>query len=196
MTPVTVPGILLEIVRNPYEYLIRRWNWKSALFSPLIRALIFLFANLAAGWKAALAAALVELIYRGPTAGIYGALTQAFRKATPTWAAGLTVMVIMPTLSHSLEALIHCLHGTPKLAASITSSVCYTALTTLFNLYAMQRGLLVTGEGQRSVASDLRQMPRTIVMFVAAGPIAIFHAVRLPFIARVTKTAGIDQDFA
>jgi hypothetical protein len=37
---------------RPGELLLRQWNWKSALFSSVIRALIFLFANLTAGWRA------------------------------------------------------------------------------------------------------------------------------------------------
>jgi hypothetical protein len=81
---VTVGQVFLDILRDPFEYLIRRWNWKSVIFSPGLRA-IFLCVNLRAGWRAALSATLIELLYRTPTAGIYGALTQAFRTADPAW---------------------------------------------------------------------------------------------------------------
>ncbi len=190
---MTVGAVLLRIVRHPVEHLIRRWNWKSALFSPVPRALIFFFANLTAGWRAASAAALVELLYRGPTAGVYGALTQAFRRADPPWAAGVTVMVLLPLLSHSLEAWVHFLRGTPKLGASICASVCFTGLSTLFNLYAMRRGVLVTGaEDENTFAVDLRRIPLMIVLFVAAGPVAIFTAAKrlsLPLRFRNSKPA-------
>jgi hypothetical protein len=176
---VTVSAVVGQILRNPTEHLIRRWNWKSALFSPVLRALIFFFANLAAGWRAASAAALVELLYRGPTAGVYGALTQAFRRADPPWAAGLTVMLLLPLLSHSFEAMVHFWRGTPKLGTSIFASICFTALSTLFNLYAMRRGVLITGgEEEGTFFADLRRIPITIALFVAAGPQAIFHAAK------------------
>ena len=176
---MTVGAVLRQILKHPAEYLIRRWNWKLALFSPVLRALIFFFANLTAGWRAASAAALVELLYRGPTAGVYGALTQAFRRADPPWAAGLTVMLLLPLLSHSMETIVHFLRGTPKLGTSICASICFTALSTLFNLYAMRRGVLVTGgEDEGTFFADLRRIPITIALFVAAGPLAIFHAAK------------------
>jgi hypothetical protein len=174
---VTVGQVFLEILRDPFEYLIRRWNWKSVIFSPGLRAIIFLCVNLRAGWRAALSAALIELLYRTPTAGIYGALTQAFRKADPAWAAGVTVMVLLPLVSHSIEFLVHYLHGTPKLGPSIIASVCFTALATLFNLFAMRRGVLVVGRAESSLASDMRQIPRTILAFLVAGPIALYKGV-------------------
>jgi hypothetical protein len=168
---MTVDAVLLRILRDPAEYLVRRWNWKSAVFSPLIRAVIFFFANFTAGWRAAALAALVELLYRGPTAGVYGALTQAFRRCDPPWAAGLTVMLLLPLLSHSVEAVVHYLRGTPNLVTSILASATFTALSTLFNLFAMRRGLLITdGADARSLWSDLRRVPLTIALFVAAGP--------------------------
>jgi hypothetical protein len=176
---VTVSAVFGQILRHPTEHLIRRWNWKSALFSPVLRALIFFFANLTAGWRAASAAALVELLYRGPTAGVYGALTQAFRRADPPWAAGLTVMLLLPLLSHSLEAVVHFLRGTPKLGTSICASICFTALSTLFNLYAMRRGVLITNaEDEGTFFADLRRIPLTIALFLTAGPLAIFHAAK------------------
>jgi hypothetical protein len=174
---VTVAQVFLGIWRDPVEYLIRRWNWKSVVFSPGLRAIIFLCVNARAGWRAALGAALVELLYRTPTAGIYGALTQAFRKAEPAWAAGVTVMILLPLVSHSIEFLVHYLHGTPKLGPSILASVCFTALSTLFNLFAMRRGVLVVGRAESSLGSDMQQIPGTILAFIIAGPIALYKGI-------------------
>ena len=39
--------VLCSIVRDPIDQLIRRWNWKSAVTSSLVRAAIFFFVNLA-----------------------------------------------------------------------------------------------------------------------------------------------------
>lgn len=176
---MTAGAVLLQILRDPVEYAIRRWNWKSAIFSPIIRAAIFFFANLTVGWRAASAAALVELLYRGPTAGVYGALTEAFRRADPPWLASVTVMFLLPLLSHSLEATVHYLRGTPHLKTSLIASVCFTAISTLFNLHAMRRGILITQGGDRGTfLSDLRRIPFAIVSFVAAGPKWLFSIAR------------------
>jgi hypothetical protein len=197
---VTIGQVFLEIGRDPFEYLIRRWNWKSVIFSPGLRAIIFLCVNLRAGWRAAVGAALVELLYRTPTAGVYGALTQAFRKAEPSWAAGITVMVLLPVVSHSIEFLVHYLHGTPKLGPSIIASVCFTALATLFNLFAMRRGVLVVGRAESSLADDMRQIPRTILAFLIAGPLALYRGIcrlgaSLANWAAPPPRRGTDQDF-
>src|SRR5258706_5976985 len=104
--------ILWNLCRRPRVLLIENWNWKSALFSSIIRALIFLFANLAAGWRAATGAMLAEFAYRAVSAGFYGAITQAFRRAEPAWAAGIAVIVIVPLVSHSIELTIHLMRGT------------------------------------------------------------------------------------
>ena len=193
---MTVGRVLLEICRDPFGYLIRRWNWKSVVFSPGLRALIFLCVNAKAGWRAALSAALVELLYRTPTAGIYGALTQAFRIAEPAWAAGVTVMILLPLVSHSIEFLVHYLHGTPKLGPSIIASVCFTALATLFNLFAMRRGALVVGRAESSLASDMQQIPATILAFIIAGPIALYKGAS-GLLASLVPPArpGTDRDF-
>src|SRR5579859_1703302 len=111
---MSVFEIIRQILARPDEWLLRKWNWKSAIFSPGARAAIFFCVNLAAGWRAAVLAMLAELAYRGLTAGFYGALTQAFRKAKPVWAANLTVTLLLPLLQHSIEFGVHTLRGTPK----------------------------------------------------------------------------------
>lgn len=115
-----------------------------------------------------------EFAYRAVFAGFYGSLTQAFRRAEPAWKASLAAMILLPAISHALEFLVHFLRGTPNLSVSMGSSILFTAISTAFNLYAMRRGALIVGEGSRSVIADLRQTPRLIFGFVAAGPKWIF----------------------
>lgn len=192
MTTLTVFDILLRLIRRPDIYLIRRWNWKSAIFSPSTRSLIFFLANLSAGWRAAVGAMTTELIYRVLSAGFYGAMTQAFREAEPPWAASLTVFLLLPILQHGIEWAVHYAHGTPNLVRSICYSVCFTGVTTLFNLYAMRRGVLVTGKGCGSIVSDLKQVPRLIAGFVAFVPITLYR-----LLARdVSRSAPAQSDYA
>jgi len=168
--PQTVGSVLKDLIRHPIRFLVWRWNWKSAVMSSLFRALIFLFANLSAGWPAASKAMSTELVLRLITSGFYGAITEAFAAARPVWAAMGAVMVLMPCVNHSLEFVVHWMRGTPNLFASIASSVVFTAISTAFNLYAMQRGVLTVGKGSRSLWDDLCRVVPLFFGFVIAGP--------------------------
>jgi hypothetical protein len=174
-TNQTVLQVLRGLVVHPVKTIVRRWNWKSACLSSIIRALIFFFANLTAGRAAAFAALLTELSFRGVASGFYGALTEAFRSVEPEWAAALVVMILLPLAGHSAEFLVHFLRGTVRLKSGMMASIGFTAVSTLFNLYAMRRGALITGAGQRSLGNDLKRMPRLIAGFLAWGPLAAWR---------------------
>lgn len=174
----SVGDVFRGFARDPYEYFIRRWNWKSALTSAIIRAAIFFSANLSAGLQAATGAMAVEFCFRAATSGFYGSIAEAFRKAHPAWKALLVPMVMLPVISHSIEFTVHYLRGTPKLARSITASIIFTAISTLFNLYAMRRGIMLVGEQRKSLASDMKQLPRIIGEFLAVGPMALWRLIR------------------
>ncbi len=115
---------------------------------------------------AALGAMGAEFAYRGITAGFYGGFTQVASRTGPRRAAMATAGII--AMSHAVEFTVHWLRRTPNLRASIAVSVVFTALSTLFNLHAMRRGVLVTGAGSRSFLDDLRAMPRTLASFGAS----------------------------
>jgi hypothetical protein len=101
---------------------------------------------------------------------------ESFREAEPPWAATLAVAVGLPFANHSIEFLVHWMRGTRKLVPSILFSLGFTLLSTLFNFYAMRRGALVVGEGRRSLAQDLRSMPRLLLEFVLLVPRSIRRA--------------------
>jgi hypothetical protein len=168
---VTVTQALRRFSRQPGKYLLARWNWKSALLSSLFRAAIFFAANLTAGLPGATSAMTTELLFRGITSGFYGALTEGFRDVEPPGAAALSVMVLLPLTNHSMEFLVHWMRGTPNLAPSIAASVFFTALSTLFNLYAMRRGVLIVGSGRSSLRQDLVRMPRLLLDFTILAPL-------------------------
>lgn len=166
--PVTLVSVVRTLLTRPRDVLIRRWNWKSALLSSAIRATLFFLTNLPAGWRAAVTAAGAELVFRGATSGFYGAMTEAFAPVSPAWAGALAATALVPAVSHTLEFLVHFLRGTPKLASSVIASMLFTAISTSFNLFAMRRGLLIVGEGRRSIRSDLLQMPALLGEFGVA----------------------------
>jgi hypothetical protein len=174
----SVGSVLIDLVSHPVRRLVRRWNWKSAVLSSGFRSTIFFLTNLSAGIDAAVAAMVTELTFRGVTAGFYGALTQSFRHATPAWLATLTVMVLLPAATHTVELLVHWLRGTERLQASVLASCVFTAVSTTFNLFAMRRGALIVGDGRQSLANDLLNMPRLIAAFVVTIALVVLTGLR------------------
>ncbi len=175
MERVTVSNVLAGFARHPIKNLLRRWNWKSAVMSAAIRGTLFFVTNISAGLTAAFSAMSIESAFYITTAGFYGAMIQSFRRAQPVWAATLTVMVLMPTVNHSLELTLHWIGGTERLAASMTASICFSLFSALFNLFAMRRGALIVGEGRQSLIADLRQMPIIVIDFILAIPRALWQ---------------------
>src|SRR5262249_50710101 len=146
----TVGSALRDLCANPMEHFVWRWNWKSAVTSALLRGAIFFVANLSSGLRAASGALVAEFICRTAISGFYGSATQSFRKCEPEWAGTLFVMVVLPVSSHIIEFLVHYLRGTSQLSRSIIASVSFTVIATLFNYYAMRRGVLLVGEEGQS----------------------------------------------
>jgi len=158
---------MLSFVRHPYLTLVRRWNWKSALTSSLIRGGIFFGVNVTASLHAAAGAAVTEIVVRGATSGFYGAVTQNLSRVQPAWQGALGAMLLLPLFNHSLEFVAHWMRGTEKLWLSIMASMIFTALSTLFHLFVMKRGVMIVGEGSQSLAADLAQMPKNVGLFLA-----------------------------
>lgn len=169
---------LSDLAAHPDTLIFRRWNWKAALTSSVVRGIIFFFANLAAGWHAALGAMGAEYLYRAITSGFYGAITQHLGEVEPEWEGAVCAMILLPLLSHSLEFLVHWLRSTPNLKTSIAASLCFTAVSTLFNAYVMRRGTMVVGQHAKSIGQDMRAMPRMIAGFVAVLPLSAWRWLR------------------
>jgi hypothetical protein len=155
----TLTQVFEGLLRNPGELLVRRWNWKSALYSSLCRSSIFFAANATSGLDAALCAMALEFAYRSVSAGFYGALTQAFRRVEPKWKGMLAATVLLTTVSHTIELALHWAGGTRNLKTSMLASIGFTVLSTLFNLHAMRRGVLVTDGQGHGLLTDLRMLP-------------------------------------
>ncbi len=175
---MTLKQALFSLCNRPVELLVRRWNWKAAFFSSLIRGIIFLIANLRSGWQAAVGAMLAEWCYRAFTSGFYGAMTQTLGETEPEWQGAVAAMVLLPLSSHSLEFLVHWLRHTPHLKASIISSMSFTVISTLFNFYAMRRGTMTVGRNCATLGEDMRAMPRVIGGFLAVIPLWVLRSLR------------------
>ena len=161
--------VLGRLVERPQQILLL-WNWKSALLSLILRTPIFLLASFRRGWDAAFAAVLTESAFCAATAGFYGTFVQLVRNARPEWVTGLLITVLMPAAFQGLEYLMHRLRGTPHLRAAEIASVITSALSALFNWYAMRRGALLVGGEGGDFSNDLARVPRLIVGFVELLP--------------------------
>ena len=171
----TVGAVLRHLLRHPIRQLLRRWNWKAALLSACLRGTLFFVATLKAGPRAALSALLLEAAFYATVAGFYGALLEAFRLARPVWAATLTVMLLLPTLNHTLEFALHWLNGTPQLKTALLASILVSLCSACFNLFAMRRGVLLVGAERRSLLSDLRLLPNVVAEFLLVLPLALWR---------------------
>ena len=170
---LAVMAVLADVVRRPRHHLVARWNWKAAFVSGVVRGLLFLAVTRGSGVDAAGAALGVEFAYRVASTGGWSALTQAFRRATPGWAAGLVVMVAIPVAAHALELGVHLLAGTAELGRAMAASVALTVASAAFTLFAMRRGVLIVGDAdQQSFRRDLAALPGLVAGFfisIAAG---------------------------
>ncbi len=162
-------GAVVRSIFTDPTFLLRQWNWKSAIFSSLCRSAVFFLTTLPFGMRAATGAMFAEFVYRAFSAGFYGGLTQSFRRVKPRQVATLAAMIGIPAFSHTIEFLMHWLRGTPNLAVSISASFLFTIISTAFNLHAMREGVLVVGQEGGSLLSDMRALPSTMFTFITSG---------------------------
>lgn len=178
MAPSTVSQVFWDFIQRPYDYFVRGWHWKGALFSSLIRCAIFFSVNIRSGWEAASGAALAEFTYRIIASGFYASMTQGFRAAQPAWAAYLAAMLFLPIFQHAIEFYIHYLRGTPRLMESMAASITFTMLSTSYNLYSMRQGTMVVGPGGKTLVQDIMSFPKVLFGFLSAGPRHLWRTLR------------------
>lgn len=162
----SIKTVFLHLLRHPIDTLVLRWNWKAAVLSAMLRAPIFFFTYLFKkdGLKLAIGAAVAQSIFRFIFGGVNGAIIQSFSKVEPPWHAILTVPLVLATLSHLIEFGVQTLYdnqtGVDGKNKALAISILVSAISAVFNLFAMRRGaLLVKDESQQSIWRDLRRMP-------------------------------------
>lgn len=189
----TIGAVWRDILRNPAQ-LVRRWNYKSAIFSSIMRSSIFLFTYLQLADKEnngrnqvllAFGAAGAQFAYRFLSAGIIGSLIQSFRRVEPAWAAMAMIMLLIPAVSHLFEFLVQLVYGTlthttGRTDEAILRSICVSVVSTLFNLFAMRRGILLVGaeDDRKSLWEDIKAIPRIVFDFIVFIPLEIATMLR------------------
>jgi hypothetical protein len=162
---MTVIEVCRALSRHPIHEHLHRWNWKNALFTGLVRGALFFATNLVDGWSTAVRVLAVDALFRVPLSGVYAAITQALAGAQPRWASLAIVVGLVPAFGHAVEIVVHWLMHTPELRTSVIVSVAFSAASSLFNLFSMERGVFLVGAGARPFAEDVRRLPHLLVEF-------------------------------
>ena len=172
--PPRVFDVFLGLLRHPFRAVVLRWNWKAAVLSAMLRAPIFFFTYLFKkdGLKLAAGAAIAQSIFRIVFGGVNGSIIQSFSKVEPAWHAVLTVPLVLAAFSHLIEFVVQTMYdnqtGVNGKSNAIIVSIAVSAISAIFNLFAMRRGaLLVKDESQQSIWRDLRRMPWLALEFIS-----------------------------
>jgi hypothetical protein len=204
---IPLAEVLRSLISHPLQ-IITRWNWKAAMLGAVLRASFYFTVYQAAkeNMRAALTAAGVELAFRFFTSGASGSLVQSFRHAAPAWLATIVVTVTLPVLSHSVEYVTHYVqevYFTGVLPRSENNgrqwafafSVLFSALSAMFNLFAMRHGVLLVGAGKetKSLWSDFKKIPALVGEFLTYLPLLI---IRFAGEQKFAQAAGILFAFA
>lgn len=189
---IPVFEVFRSLLRHPAQ-IIMRWNWKAALIGAVVRGGFYFTVYKASreSWIATLTAVSVEFLFRFVTTGIFGAMVQSFRRASPAWLATVIVSITFPTLSHLVEFVTHYAQETfftNLFAASANDarqrafaiSVLISVLSAMFNIFIMQHGVMLVGAGEetQSFASDLKRIPRLVAEFIIFLPAKICTFIR------------------
>lgn len=184
-TSKTIGEAFASVWQNPGQ-IVRQWNYKGAILSGLLRAPIFLITYLVGreSIKLAIGAALAQFAFRFVFAGVGGAFIQSFRRVEPAWKALLSILLVVPVISHIFEFLVQVSFGYFTQTAdhtdeAIVRSICISVLSALFSLYIMRRGVMIVGEAEsKSLFSDIAKFPVLTFDFMMFVPYEIISMLR------------------
>lgn len=117
-----------------------------------------------------LLAVLTECLFCMISAGFYGAVIQNLRDAQPQWLTILFLTGVLPAIFQVLEFSLQWVRGTPHLKVAEIVSLAVSAISSLFNWYAMRRGALLVGGEGGTFGSDLRRLPGILLAFFTTLP--------------------------
>lgn len=173
----TVLSVTRSLLAHPFRYFVRDWNWKAGLLSGIFRAALFA-VTVVPREPAALRGIALQLAFRIAVGGMWGTVAQAFREAEPIWLAGLWVTAVLPASVHLVEYMVLRANHVAHLRAGMIASISLSVLSLLLNWGLMRRGLLLTGEGTESLATDFSRLPAALRDLLLAGPRLLVRAFR------------------
>jgi hypothetical protein len=168
--PPGVGAAAVYVLTHPWEVFVTDWNWKTALLSAIFRLAVWPMSKAAGAMllsPGAVRGLAIEFAYRLAIGGFWGSLLQVFAVARPAWLAGVFIVVLLPGCVHWLEYLILRAGGAEHAGAITLTSIVFSIVSLLVNWGLMRKGILVTGRGASSLATDLR---RIFAAMVKRGP--------------------------
>ena len=166
----TVEHVLSRIRSDPFQFLVTGFNWKTALWSALIRSMLFCAILFRGGWRAAIIAMSAEALFRIVVSGLFGSIMQALRNAQPQWQAFFYSAVVLPGIVQIAEYGVHCWMGTSKLFGTTIASLVMTVVAGLFQWHAMRRGAMLVGVQSLSFAEEMKAIPGLVGSFLFGEP--------------------------
>jgi hypothetical protein len=153
-------------MRNAWLFPLTHWNWKAALIAAVIRA----GACMAALWHSPVHArehfGAVEAAYVLLTSGIFSAWQQQALDVKPRRLSWAIVVLVVTLGSLAADSVLHLWLDHGNMRALGIGALVATLISAMFHWHVMQNGAMLVGENGRSLAHDLKQMPRLIALFV------------------------------
>ena len=177
---VSVRAVARDLLARPWKVFLFNWNWKAGLLGGVFRALFFIVAVLPSD-LAGLRGVAIQLLFRIAIGGLWGSLAQAFCSAEPAWAAGVLIGVVVPAGVHGVEyTLLRAGHAS-HIRTGMIISIALSIISLLLNWGLMRRGLMLTGKGTDSLATDFRRLPAALGDLALAGPRTLMRVLRGTF---------------
>jgi hypothetical protein len=153
-------------MRNAWLFPLTHWNWKAALVTAVIRA----GACMAALWHSPVHArehfGAVEAAYVLLTSGIFSAWQQQALDVKPRRLSWAIVVLVIPLGSLAADSALHVWLDHGNMRALGMGALIATLISAMFHWHLMQNGAMLVGEKSRTLADDMKQMPRLIATFV------------------------------
>lgn len=159
------------------------------MLSASARSLVYLAAMARTRSHGRLAVVLVEMAYVTLTAGLYAGLQQRALGFRSRLLGNFTIACGVPALAQFFDWLAHRATGATAPAKSFVTVCIFTAVSALFHLYVMRRGVFLSGHG-RSLFHDFRRVPRLVAGFLLK-PVATFSPLSLRLLQSIESEAAL-----
>ena len=108
----------------------------------------------------------VEAAYVLLTSGIFSAWQQQALDVKPRRLSWVIVVLVIPLGSLAADSALHVWLDQDNMRALGIGALIGTLVSAMFHWHVMRNGAMLVGERGRSLADDLKQMPRLIATFV------------------------------
>jgi hypothetical protein len=153
-------------MRNAWLFPLTHWNWKAAIITAVCRGGACMAALGHSPLHTREHFGAVEAAYVLLTAGIFSAWQQQALDIKPRRLSWVVVVLAIPLGSLAADSALHLWLDRGNMRALGIGALIATVISAMFHWHLMQNGAMLVGDKGRSMAEDMRQMPRLIASFV------------------------------